>query len=280
MDRRVSFILITASLIVLAPASALAQPSSSAKGLGKAWFSRLDPGLQIPDQLALRFHNAAVAQGLTPSQAAKMLNDERFAMALGSPDQGFGMLESLINHPDQIPRARELLNDPSLTASGADSIQNAVMEVVPQLRNAYLKDIGLRAVEGPTGALVLVDIETGRQVVGGGRLGGLLRAPGGGPLPSPDVVPPEEQTPQVLAQPTPSPSGDDVRSGGLNVHPERTLMSPWVAVGVGIFVLTWVMFFVGALVRRRAARERSEMAEVTWNFGVGSPDEDADRSDR
>jgi len=41
------------------------------------------------------------------------------------------------------------------------------MEVVPELRNAHVKVLGLLAVKGPAGVLVLVDIETGRDVQAG-----------------------------------------------------------------------------------------------------------------
>ena len=61
------------------------------------------------------------------------------------------------------------------------------MSVVPELRNAYLKDLGLMAVDDGNGVLVLVDIENGRQYIGQGLLGTRLRTPGAGPIPSPSI---------------------------------------------------------------------------------------------
>jgi len=153
---------------VALPATTMAGPvPDGERKVGQQWLSRLDPGLQIPGDHALRFARAAVATGLTKTEAARMLNDDRFAAAVGSPDQGMGLLEAMIANPDFIGDALLLLTDDRLTATGADSVQNALMEVVPEVRNAYLKDLGLLAVKGPAGVLVLVDIETGRDVQAG-----------------------------------------------------------------------------------------------------------------
>ena len=54
------------------------------------------------------------------------------------------------------------------------------------------------AVDDGSGVLVLVDIETGRQYIGQGMLGAQLRAPGGGPIPSPSISP-EEAAAQMWA---------------------------------------------------------------------------------
>jgi hypothetical protein len=185
-----------------------ATTSSRTGGFGPHCLTRLDPNLQIPTQLAVKFGRAAVAGGLTRGQALGMLNDQRFAAAVGSPDQGYGLLEAMIQHPSYIQKAYVLLADRHYTASGADSLQTAIMSVVPELRNAYLKDLGLMAVDNGSGVLVLVDIETGRQYIGHGLLGAQLRAPVGDPShrpPSPrkgrprrcGPRPPEPQPPRA-----------------------------------------------------------------------------------
>ena len=234
------------------------QTASHSSGFGEAWLARLDPGLQIPRDLAVKFGQAAVAQGLTKGQALAMLNDLRFAAAVGSPDQGYGLLEAMIANPDYIVRAHELLADRSYSSSGADSLQNAIMSVVPQLRNAYLKDLGLMAVNGSGGVLVLVDIETGRQYIGHGLLGVQLRAPGGGPLPSPSISP-EEAAAQMWAQaeahaaasPTPEPGG----LWKVQDHPDRSwLSSPGLYVGVALFLLAWMGWGAVAVGRRLRLR--------------------------
>jgi hypothetical protein len=234
------------------------QTASSRSGIGETWLARLDPGLQIPRDLAVKFGQAAVVQGLTKGQALAMLNDLRFAAAVGSPDQGYGLLEAMIANPGYIVKAYELLADRSYSSSGADSLQSAIMSVVPQLRNAYLKDLGLMAVKGSAGVLVLVDIETGLQYIGHGLLGTQLRAPGGGPLPSPSISP-EEAAAQMWAQAdahaaaTPSPE-----PGGLwkiQDHPDRDLLSaPGLYVGAALFLLAWVGWGAVALGRRLRPR--------------------------
>jgi hypothetical protein len=147
----------------------------------------------------VKFGRAAVAGGLTSGQALAMLNDQRFAAAVGPPDQGYRFLEAMIQHPSYIQKAYALLSDRQYTASGADSLQTAIMSVVPEFRNAYLKDLGLMAVDNGNGVLVLVDIKTGRQYIGQGMLGAQLRAPGGGPIPSPSISP-EEAAAQTWAE--------------------------------------------------------------------------------
>jgi hypothetical protein len=51
---------------------------------------RIEPWHGIPQDLALRFGEAAFLAGLTKSEAAKLLNNDRFVAAVGSPDQGWG----------------------------------------------------------------------------------------------------------------------------------------------------------------------------------------------
>jgi hypothetical protein len=203
-------------IAVASPVSAFAagdQASSRTGGFGQHWLARLDPNLQIPTQLALKFGRAAVAGGLTGGQALAMLNDQRFAAAVGSPDQGYGLLEAMIQHPSYIQKAYVLLADRHYTASGADSLQTAIMSVVPELRNAYLEDLGLMAVDNGSGVLVLVDIETGRQYIGQGMLGAQLRAPGRGPIPSPSISPEGAavqmwaEAARAAATPSPGPRG-------------------------------------------------------------------------
>ncbi len=239
-----------AIVMIVASPVALATGSDEAAGarVRQSWLSRLDPDVLIPADLALRFARAAVAEGLTEGQAARMLNDERFAAAIGAPDQGYGLLEGMIQEPSYIANAQALLEDPDLTSSGADSLQNALMSLMPELRNAYLEDLGLMAVEAPTGVLVLVDIETGRQYVGNGHLGAQLRAPGGGPLPLPSMSPGQADV-VAEASTTPSPP-----LGGLwqvpADRPERGLVTPGLYVGAGLFLIAWAAYAVIAVVRR------------------------------
>jgi hypothetical protein len=234
------------------------QTASQTSGIEEAWLARLDPGLQIPKDLAMKFGQAAVGQGLTKGQALAMLNDLRFAAAVGSPDQGYGLLEAMIANPDYIVKAHELLADRSYSSSGADSLQNAVMSVVPQLRNAYLKDLGLMAVKGATGILVLVDIETGRQYIDDDLMGEQLRAPGGGPLPSPSISP-EEAAAQMWAQaeahPVATPSPEPGGLWKVQDHPDRGLLSsPGLYVGAALFLLAWVGWGAVAIGRRLRPR--------------------------
>lgn len=257
---------IVVGTVATVPAIALAQAQTSEPEprVGKHWLSRLDVGVQMPKDLALRFARAAVATGLTRTQAAQMLNDDRFAAAVGSPDQGFGMLEAIIRDPEKLQQAYELLADAHLTASGADSLQNSLMSVVPELRNAYLEDLGLVAVEGPAGILVLVDIETGRQYLGEDLLGAQLRTPGGGPLPSPSAPPDPGGTITSLIPPSPAPAQDG-NVGGVTSRPsepgglwelppedsKRPLFSsPFIYLGAGLFLMAWVGYAVLAIARR------------------------------
>lgn len=252
------------ALLLAWPAEALAagQGEGASQKLGPAWTSRLDPGSQIPSGLAIRFGKAALSVGLTKGQAAAMMNDERFAMAIGAPDSGYGMLESMIKHPERIAQARILLKNHDLSAWGADSVQNALMEVAPPLRNAYLSDFGLMAVKGPVGALVLVDIETGRQYVGQGRLGTQLRAPGGGPLPEPTVPEPSIEPQPAVAAGIAAATGPGLNFStnqrpGLGLAPatgrsnSRGLLTPGVYLVAALFLVAWGGYAVVALMRRR-----------------------------
>ncbi len=256
----VSAVGIAAGIAVLLPVTAMAEPlPDGGPKVGQHWLSRLDPGLQIPRDLALRFARAAVAKGLTKTQAARMLNDERFAAAVGSPDQGYGLLEAMIGKPEHIWQAYELLADPHVTASGADSLRNALMLAVPKLRNAYLGDLGLMAVEGPTGIMVLLDLETGRQYLGQGLLGAQLRGPGGGPLPEPEVSPHDgtadmgeraEDPAAVEIQRVPSGPGLNVSSK----EPQRGLITQGLYLVIALFALAWAGFVVKAIARRIHSR--------------------------
>ena len=223
-------------------------------GSGPHCLTRLDPNLQIPTQLAVKFGRAAVAGGLTGGQALAMLNDQRFAAAVGSPDQGYGLLEAMIQHPSCIQKAYVLLADRHYTTSGADSLQTAIMSVVPELRNAYLKDLGLMAVDNGSGVLVLVDIETGRQYIGQGMLGAQLRAPGGGPIPSPSISP-EEAAAQMWADAARTAATLGPAPGGLWELPKQGgLISPGLYVAAALFLFAWVGFAAVAVRRRLRAR--------------------------
>jgi hypothetical protein len=91
-----------ASILGVASTFLLASPMTPAAGgqegqrnesrIGARWLSTLDPWHAIPQELALRFGESAVSAGLTPAQAARLLNDGRFVAAVGAPDQGGGML--------------------------------------------------------------------------------------------------------------------------------------------------------------------------------------------
>lgn len=264
--RRFGTGLVTVVLILIPAAALAANPDDTPEKLGWSWLARMDPSSQIPADLALHFGHAAISAGLTKGQAAAMLNDNRFTSALGSPDQGYGMLEAMIDHPVYIPKAQALLANHNYSAAGADSLQNAIMGAVPELRNAYLKDLGLMAVKGPAGVLVLVDIETGRQVIGQGRLGTQLRAPGGGPLPKP-AVSPEEAAAQMWAQ---AAAVSGPRGPGFNFSTDdrpgfglapaigeshgRGLLTPGVYL-VGLsFVIAWGGYAVASVIRRMRVR--------------------------
>lgn len=255
---------VAAATIMAGTGSASASGSGAATGargdpppIGQRWLSRLDPGLLIPDDLALRFAGAAMAAGMTRGQAASMLNDERFAAAVGSPDQGYGLLLALIENPDHIRTARELLEDDGAgyTLSGATSFQTGLFRALPDLRNAYLEDLGHMIAVRPDGVEVLVDIETGRQIIGQGKLGMPVAAPGGGPLPKPEISP-EEAAAAMWAQAGVDPlqtSGQVPPGPGLDFstdEPHRGLMTPGIYLVAALFALAWAGFAVKMIVRR------------------------------
>jgi hypothetical protein len=212
-------------------------------------FARLiEPG--IPTEVALRFSRAAVDAGLTPPQVLRVLNDERFRSAIGS--QGYGLLEALSKYPRAIRRTLRLVRRRDLGYAGADSLQNAIIAINLHIRNGYLRDVGHMAVQLPSGGLVLVDVASGRQVLGQGRLGALLRAPGGGPLPS--STPPTFERP---AAPSPSPVPQP-RGGGLEVTTREgawSRLAPGIALVIGLFAVAWIGSALVAVGRR--ARRRS-----------------------
>lgn len=162
--------------------------------LPRGWLRRLDGWYGIPSDLALRFGRVAVSAGLRPAEAARLLNDDRFVAAVGSPDQGWGLLEGMTENLDSIADAWDLLRQKgqSLASAGVGSFQYAFLAQHPELRNAYLADLGRMVAVRSDGVEVLVDIETGRQVTGRDSLGTAVRAPGGGPLPTPSISPEEE----------------------------------------------------------------------------------------
>lgn len=255
---RAFFAALALALLPAWPAQALAasQGQRASQKLGPAWLSRLDPGSPISSDLAIRFGKAALSVGLTKGQAAAMMNDERFTLAIGAPDSGYGMLESMIKHPDRIAQAQLLLKNHDLSAWGAESVQNALMDVAPSLRNAYLADFGLMAVKGPVGVLVLVDIETGRQYVGQGRLGTQLRAPGGGPLPEPSIAPQPEVAAGIAAATGPGLNFNINQRPGLGLAPatgesdSRGLLTPGIYLVAALFLVAWGGYAAVALVRR------------------------------
>ena len=261
-----ALIIIVAGMTLVAPVLASAagpdggtdDRENSNVHVQRNWLTRLDPGVQIPQELALRFVKTAVAHGLSKGQAFAMLNDQRFAMAVGSPDQGYGLLEAMIANPAYIEEAQELLADRSYSASGADSFQSAVMSAALPLRNAYLEDLGLMAVKGPAGVLVLVDLETGRQYIGQGRSGAQLRAPGCWPLPSPSISPEEaaaqmwaeaELSAEQLAAESPSPGAEIPPLGGRWEAPADGRIGGLYVVAA-LFLLAWLGYAAVAVGRR------------------------------
>jgi hypothetical protein len=260
----VSMILVALSPVRTASAQEGREAAESGPTLNGRWLARIDPWHGIPQDLALRYGQAALETGLTKSQAARMLNDDRFALAVGSPDQGYGLLEAMIADPEQILRAHELLMDDRYTASGADSLQTALIDVFPELRNAYLRDIGLTAVEDQRGVLILVDIETGRQYFDGETLGGQVLAPGGKPLPIPSISP-EEAAAQMwenagIDPDDPNPI-ENLAAGrpqgptgpGFNFDtddPSQGLFTPGVYLVLAAFLIAWMGYGVVTAVRR------------------------------
>ncbi len=241
-------VILAVGAAVTSSAAALAAGDPASPGTGRFgphWLARLDPSLQIPQDLAAKFGRAGVADGLTRGQALAMLNDRRFAGAVGSPDQGYGLLEAMIQNPSYIGKVYTLLADRHYTVSGADSLQSAIMSVVPPLRNAYLEDLGLMAVDSGNGVLVLVDIKTGRQYLGHGLLGTQLRAPGGGPIPSPSISP-EEAAAQMWAEAARAAAAASPPPGGLWKLPHEDhshgLMTPGLLVTAVLFLFAWVGF--------------------------------------
>ncbi|OFW63193.1 MAG: hypothetical protein A2135_04955 [Actinobacteria bacterium RBG_16_67_15] len=241
-----------------------AGPSGRPK-LSQRWLTRIDPWHAIPSDLALRFGEAALSANLTPSQAARLLNDDRFVAAVGAPDQGWGLLEAMISSPATIADAWKIQRrgGATLTRSGVTSFQSALFLEHPNLRNGYLADVGLMIAVRADGVEVLVDIGTGRQVLGRDHLGVAVRAPGGGPLPSP-AMSPEEVAAQMwedagidpndpdaitsVAQAPPSlPSGP-----GLNVRTDEPPEGAWLPAGylvLGAFLVAWTGYAVVAIGR-------------------------------
>jgi hypothetical protein len=186
-------LLLGAVLALATSAPALGSSHEEAAGVhvGRRFVERLDPW-GLPPDLVLRLARAAVAAGMTKGQVARLLSDQRFAMAVGS-GEGYRALEALARSPDLVARAYRMLfgSGESYTSSGATSFQSALFADSPELRNEYLHDLGLMVATRPDGVEVLVDLETGRQVIGQGKLGMQVTAPGGGPLPEPEVSPEE-----------------------------------------------------------------------------------------
>ncbi len=180
-----------------------------------------------------------------------MLNDDRFRAAVSSPGQGFEPLEALSHHPAAIRRALNFVRSHSFTAAGADSLQNAILGLGLDIKNAYLRDLGHMLVPTDDGRLVLIDIATGREVRGHGMLGALITAPGGGPLPSPPVVPPPPASPAANALPLPP-------GGGIHVtvpQADWTYLKRGLALVLGLFGIAWIGFGL-VLIDRRLHRER------------------------
>lgn len=240
--------------------------SEASTGLHRRWLTRIDAWHGIPPDLALRFGESALSVGLTQSEAARLLNEPRFVAAVGAPDQGWGLLEAMVQSPGSIADAWALLRErgDQLTLSGDTSFQYAFMLEYPELRNPYLADIGRMIATRPDGIEVLVDLETGRQVISRGQLGIPLRAPGGGPLPTPSISP-EEVAAQMWDEAGIDP--DDPNPGGIEAagrpegpsgpgfnfeidEPSQGLLTPGIYLVLGAFLIAWTGYVVVTAVRR------------------------------
>jgi hypothetical protein len=245
------------------------EPPARSKGqLGGAWMSRIDPWHGIPTDLAHRFGESALSAGLAPSEAARLLNDGRFVAAVGSPDQGWGMLEAMIEDPNSIADAWNLLREQGdlLTVSGVTSFQYVLMVEHPELRNAYLGDLGRMIAVRPDGAEVLVDLDTGLQVIGQDKLGIPIRAPGGAPLPTPSISPEEaaanmwEDVGVDPGDPDPGQVSAADQQGkptgpGFNFDlepekPSQGLLTPGLYLVAGGFLIAWLGFATVIAARR------------------------------
>lgn len=241
------------------PAHAQEEPAD-VPHVGRRWLDRLDPWWGIPEELALPLARAAVAGGMTKGEVARLLNDERFAMAVAS-GEGHTVLEAMTRDPSLAVEAYDLLfeTDSEYTTSGATSFQTALFEALPQLRNEYLSDLGHMVVVRGDGVEVLVDVETGRQVIGQGKLGIQITAPGGGPLPEPS--PEEAATTVAAAGPAVQRAGGNPLAGdppqvdalvldrGSEPEGDR-LLSPGVYVLALLFAIPWLGYAVIAAARR------------------------------
>jgi hypothetical protein len=243
------------------------EPSAqSQEKLPSGWVSRIDPWYGVPTELVLLFGKSAVSAGLAPSEAARLLNDGRFVAAVGAPDQGWGMLEAMIEDRNSIADAWNLLREQGdlLTVSGTTSFQYLLMVEHPELRNAYLGDLGRMIAVRSDGAEVLVDLETGLQVIGQGKLGIPIRAPGGRALPSPSISPEEaaaEMWEAVGGEPDDADPGE-VRAadeGGptgpgfnFDLEPEKPsqgLVTPGLFLVAGAFLIAWLGFATVVMMR-------------------------------
>jgi hypothetical protein len=245
-----------------------AEAATPAPKIGPGWAARIDPWHQVPSELAIRFGRAAVAGGLTAADAAGLLNDDRFVAAVGAPDQGWGLLEAMTEQPAVIVDAYMLLQDGTdYTVSGTTSFQYAFFLRHPELRNAYLADLGHMIAARPDGVEVLVDVATGRQIVSRYRLGIPIRAPGGGPLPVPSISP-EEAAAQMWEDVGLDPDDPEARAlaappaNGLprNTDPGASggdgdgLLSPGLFLVAGAFLVSWLGFAAVMVLRRVRGR--------------------------
>lgn len=250
------------SLLPLQPAAA--GPHDGRLDIGPSWTQRIDPWSGVPSTLALRFGRAAVAGGLTPRQAAGLLNDSRFVAAVGAADQGWGLLEALVDQPAAIVDAHMLLQAGTYTLAGATSFQYAFLSRHPELRNAYLSDLGHMIALRSDGVEVLVDIETGSQIIGRDLLGIPVRAPGGAPLPTPSITPedaaaqmwdaagidPHDPSPGAVAAASPLDAPRRVGSSLAREGSNPGLFRPGVYFIAAAFVASWLGFAALMLIRR------------------------------
>jgi hypothetical protein len=150
------------------------------------------------------------------------------------------------------------------TLAGATSFQYAFLSRHLELRNAYLADLGDMIAVRSDGLEVLVDIETGRQIIGRDLLGVPIRAPGGAPLPTPSISPEDaaaqmwedagidpndlDPNPIAAASPPGAPTGRGLNAQTISAN--QGLLTPGVYLVGAAFLASWLGFAAVMMARR------------------------------